>query len=136
MSLSQSLQSLHTFGLTDIEEVILKIHKIKPNVIGYRYYASCICLTLSRGLDKRECQNWSFPHNMSIITQPNPLFSVILSNHNIGFECQIKSLEHEQCPLSRAMQFPTYKYICHRRLSTNRVKHIWTLFKGMFHCWI
>ena len=38
-------------------------------------------------------------------TQKNRLTeTILLSTYNIGFECQIRILEHEKCPLSRALQ--------------------------------
>ena len=37
-------------------------------------------------------------------TQMNRLTEMIsLSTHNIGFDCQIRILDHETCPLSRAL---------------------------------
>ena len=37
-------------------------------------------------------------------TQKNRLTeTILLSTHNIGFECQIRILEHEKCPISRAL---------------------------------
>ena len=35
--------------------------------------------------------------------------TIILSTHNIGFEGQIRILEHEQCPLSRALNLDIYQ---------------------------
>ena len=51
----------------------------------------------------------SFPHNISLITQQNPMLWVLkrivslrrflLSTHNIGFECQYKDFKTEKIPL-------------------------------------